>query len=243
MLKIAICDDDNIEISRTRRFIEEYENKLSKHQFQCYEFTKLQNFFDHISENGCFDILLLDVYMPEMLGTDVARKLRENGDKSEIIFTTTSKDHAIDAFKVDALNYLVKPLEKDEIFLILDKALLKISQKTEKYVMLKTRTIVRRVPVSEIIYSESYKHNQNIKTIDGKIITVRMTVDELFNLLSESGEFIKNGSSYIVNLQHIREISAKNILTDTLDMLPVPRGSYTMLKEAYMEYMFSGGDK
>jgi len=243
MIKIAICDDDNIELSKTRRLIEEYKNTHSKYQFQCYEFTKIQVFFDHISENGCFDILFLDVYMPEMLGTDVARKLRENGDKSEIIFTTTSKDHAIDAFKVDALHYIVKPFEKDELFLVLDKALSKLSKKSEKYVMLKTRTIVRKVPVSEIIYSESYKHNQNIKTIDGKIITVRMTVDELFNLFSENGEFIKNGSSYIVNLQHIREISAKHILTDILDILPVPRGNYTMLKEAYMEYIFSGGDK
>jgi len=243
MISIAICDDDNIELSRIQRLIDEYENTLSKYRFQIYAFNKIQGFFDYISKNGFFDILFLDVYMPEMLGTDVARKLRENGDISEIVFITTSTDHAIDAFKVDALNYLVKPFEKDELFSVLDKALSKIHRQSEKYVLLETRTIVRRVPVSEIVYSESYKHIQNIKTIDNQIITVRMTVDELFNMLSENGEFVKSGSSYIVNLQHVREITVKSIMTDTLDMIPVPRGNYTTLKEAYMEYIFSGGEK
>lgn len=238
MLKIAICDDDNIELLRIQRFIDEYENTLSKYRFQIYAFSKVQSFFDYISKNGSFDILFLDVYMPEILGTDVARKLRGNGDKSEIVFITTSTDHAIDAFKVDALYYLVKPFEKDELFSVLDKAFSKLHKQSEKYVLLETRTILRRVTVSEIVYSESYKHNQNIKIIDGKIITVRMTVDELFNILSEHGEFVKNGSSYIVNLQHIKEITVKNILTDTLEIIRVPRGNYTMLKEIYIKYMF-----
>jgi len=243
MLKIAICDDDNIELSRTRRLIEEYENTLSKYQFQIYSFSNLHNFLDYILENGSFDILFLDVYMHEMLGTDVARKLRENGDKSEIIFITTSTDHAIDAFKVEAFQYLVKPYEKDEFFLTVDKVLSKLDKQSEKYVMLQTRTLVVKVPVSEIVYSESNKHIQNIKTIDGKTISVRMTVDELLNILCENGEFVKNGSSYIVSLKHIREITAKEILTDTGDKIPVPRGNYTMLKETYMEYMFSEGRK
>jgi len=100
--------------------------------------------------------------MHETLGTDVARKLRENGDKSEIIFITTSTDHAIDAFKVEAFQYLVKPYEKDELFLTIDKVFSKIDKQSEEYVMLQTRTLILKVPVSEIVYSESYKHKQNI---------------------------------------------------------------------------------
>lgn len=239
MLKIAICDDDKTELSITRKFIEEYRNILSKYKFQIFEFSNLHDFFDCIQENVRFDILLLDVYMPEMLGTDVARKLRDNGDKSEIIFVTTSIDHAIDAFKVDALQYLLKPYEKEELFSVLNKALAKIDKQSEKYVILQTRTMTKKVILGEIVYSESYKHNQNIKTIDGKTITVRMTVDELFNKVNENGEFVKNGSSYIVNLNHIREITAKEILTDIGDKINVPRGSYSRLKEEYMEYMFA----
>jgi len=243
MICIAICDDESQELNHVKGLLARYMHENEKYEIKIYSFSSPLEMLVHILEIGGFDLILLDIYMPEMLGTDVARKLRESRDKSEIIFLTTSKDHALDAFKVDALQYLVKPYSKEELFLTLDKALSKIYKRTEEYVILQTRTMTTKIRVNEIVYSESYKHNQNIKTIDGKIITVRMTVDELFNKLCEYGDFIKNGSSYILNLKHIMEITSKNIITDIGDVISVPRGNYSIIKEIYMDYLFSGGFK
>ena len=74
-------------------------------------------------ENYMPDMILMDIYMPEKMGIDVAKELRGIGNEAKIIFLTTSREHALDAFGVGAVQYLVKPVWEKELFPVLDRFL------------------------------------------------------------------------------------------------------------------------
>ena len=106
MLHIAICDDQPDQIQSIRRSSETYFQ--NKHDTVSYEtFDKSFSFVDAIEQGAVFDIVLLDVCMPGILGTEVARELRKYNRATEIIFLTTSDEFAVDAFAVKATDYLL----------------------------------------------------------------------------------------------------------------------------------------
>lgn len=100
MINIAICDDNMEECKFIRNLLTLYANRFQQYEIDIYEFSAPLELLTYISNKGGFDILILDIYMPGILGTEVARDLRKLGDDCEIIFITTSREHAIEAFEV-----------------------------------------------------------------------------------------------------------------------------------------------
>ena len=101
MLHIAICDDQPDQIRSIRQSSERYFQ--DKQDTVSYEtFDNAFSFVDTINQGAIFDIVLLDVCMPGILGTEVAQELRKFSSSTEIIFLTTSDEFAMDAFAVKA---------------------------------------------------------------------------------------------------------------------------------------------
>lgn len=109
MVNIALCDDELKELDYAHNLLKQYMYEHLEYEIKIYSFSAPLELLSYVEEHGAFDVLLLDIYMAGMLGTDAARELRRHGDDGEIIFLTTSKDHSLDAFEVDAAQYLVKP--------------------------------------------------------------------------------------------------------------------------------------
>lgn len=108
MLHIAICDDQQDQIQKIREAAEKYfQNR--KENMSCQTFENAFAFVEAVDKGALFDIVLLDVCMPGILGTDVARELRDHHSRAEIIFLTTSDEFAVEAFEVKATDYLLKP--------------------------------------------------------------------------------------------------------------------------------------
>lgn len=84
------------------------------------------------------DLMLMDIYMPEKLGIEAARELRDMGSQSRIIFLTTSREHALEAFRVDASQYLVKPILEKQLFQVMDKLLRVMEEERKKFLLLRT---------------------------------------------------------------------------------------------------------
>lgn len=237
MIRIAICDDELNELERINNVLKEYMQKHTEYQANIFHFSAPLEMLTYLEKHESFDILLLDIYMDGMLGTDVAHELRQRGDSGEIIFITSSRDHAIEAFEVEAVQYLLKPFTEEMIYSVLDKVLKRIYKEKLEIVTLKTSEGMIRITIRDVVFTETGRNNyQIVHTIQGKKFEVRMTATEMFELFSQNEFFIRCGASISLNLKYVRQISKEHILFDTGESLGYPYRSYQNLKEAFLRF-------
>lgn len=239
-MKIAICDDEPQELIHAEKLIVQYANEHIQYDIKISTFSASLELLTFISNNGGFDVLLLDIYMTGLLGTEAARELRNLGDNVEIIFLTTSRHHALTAFEVDAANYLAKPYRSQDLFTALDKVIRRITVNEKKTFTLKTTAGLTKLSTHEVIFTETSKNNyQTIYVAKCQPLLTRMTSSDLFALLSQDKSFVKCGASFNVNLKYVRYISKDAILLDTGERLPIPSRVYSKLKNAFLNYQVS----
>lgn len=234
MIKLAICDDTNTELEIIYTFLNNYletNNIVAEVEKFSSPDTLLQQ---HKME--CFDIYLLDIVMPMVNGIDVAKEIRKHNLSTPIIFFTTSKEYALDAFSVDATQYVLKPLKKEDVFFAIHKAIKQLKTEHRRQVVLQTERGAVNIPVRDIIYCESKGNYQYIYTSNGEFLRCRATLSLLYESLSSFEDFIKLGSSYIINLFYVKQIQSKEVLMTNNFLIPVPRGAYQNLKDAFFNF-------
>jgi len=169
MVRIAVCDDNIQELEKIQDLLNRYERKAARCELSVFVFCAPLELLSHVEEQGGFDVYLLDVYMSGMLGTDAARELRRLDSKGEMVFLTSSRSHAVEAFEVDAVQYLVKPYTEEAFYSALDKILNRMSEERRHMVTLKSSEGTVRIFSRDILYTESSRNNyQVIHTIQGE---------------------------------------------------------------------------
>ncbi|MCD8067691.1 MAG: LytTR family DNA-binding domain-containing protein, partial [Lachnospiraceae bacterium] len=109
-MRIALCDDDKTEQEQFIQALHQWDADRTPELFMSgREFLEAADVFPH------FDIAFLDIYMPAENGVDVAKGLKDISPETGIVFVTNSSWHAVEAFSVNALHYLVKPVTVEGI--------------------------------------------------------------------------------------------------------------------------------
>lgn len=224
--KIAICDD----LATDRKYLSSLCKIWGRHNsyhIQISEFTSTENFLFHYAEKKDFDILLLDIEMGAMDGVTMARKLRQDNQTVQIIFITGYADYISDGYEVDALHYLMKPIQEEKFFTVLDRAVTKLI-KNEKVLNIISQGEMIRLPICQINYAEV---NSNYITIHSQqTITLKMTLSELEKKLDS--HFFRAGRSALVNLKKISRVTKKEIYLQDGSIIPLPRGAYEKVNRA-----------
>lgn len=236
MFRIAVCDDMPQELERADSLLKKYTCEHPQYEIKTALFSSPFELLTYAAEQGGFDVLLLDVYMPGILGTDTARELRAMGDTCQIIFLTTSRDHAIDAFSLNAAHYLVKPYSEKEFFAALDKAFYSLAQRSVT-ITVKSTDGISRIELDRLVYAEASNHLQRLYLSDGGTVCVRKSSTELFELLEEEPRFYKCGSTYIINMDYMTELSSKSVAFSTGAKIPILSRKYAEFKKRYMDYV------
>ena len=240
MIRIAICDDELQELERAKSFLTIYQQKHPQYEIRIHSFSAPLELLSFVEKHGGFDLYLLDIYMAGMLGTDAARELRKLDANGEIIFMTTSRNHAMDAFEVDATQYLVKPYTENAIFGALDKVFNRLKVERRHLITLKTSEGMVRLFTRNVVFTETGRNNyQVIHTLQGEKIEVRMTSLELFELLLPAKYFVRCGASINLNLKFIRQITKDTIIFDSGEQLAFPYRAYQTLKAAFLSFLMS----
>ena len=181
----------------------------------------------YFAEKKDFDILLLDIEMGAMDGVTMARKLRQDNQTVQIIFITGYADYISDGYEVDALHYLMKPIQEEKLFAVLDRAVTKLI-KNEKVLNIISQGEMIRLPICQINYAEV---NSNYITIHSQqTITLKMTLSELEKKLDS--HFFRAGRSALVNLKKISRVTKKEIYLQDGSIIPLPRGAYEKVNRA-----------
>lgn len=237
MYVIAICDDEKTELAQTEKMIKDYEKKYPEYELKLDKFENTEKLLRMVRENGYEpDLLILDIIMPGKTGIEAARELRAMGIESRIIFFTSSKEYALDAYAVDAIQYLVKPVSEQKLFLILDKILKDIEESKKTYALFRIGGKTCRVLVHDIVYLEAQGKSQHMYLSDGTQILLHRSIAELYGMLCSYPEFVKVGAAYIVNLRYLESLNAHEMKMESGDVIYLPRGSYQELREKYFEY-------
>ncbi|MDE7250113.1 MAG: LytTR family DNA-binding domain-containing protein [Lachnospiraceae bacterium] len=237
MYLIALCDDETAELNKTEQIISEYEKKHPGIDFLIERFENANELLYKVKEKDYApDFIFMDIYMPDKMGTDVVRELRSMGSVSKVIFLTTSKEHALEAYGMDAVQYLVKPIFKETLFSVLDRFSSGMEEKHTQYLLFRIEGKIQRVAVHDIIYCEAQGKIQRLHLTDHAQCVLRMTMTEIYEMLSRYPEFVRVGIAYIVNLEHVDNLNAREVQMDNGKKIYLPRGSYQPLRERYFGY-------
>ena len=232
MIKILICDDNYEDMTKLRDSIARYslENNMS---FNIDGFNDSDEITAALEKSGDYDVIFLDIYMEALNGINLAQLVRENNKSVKIIFFSTSKEHALEAYGVNAVQYLVKPVEyaelKNAMDLILDKH-------ADKSLSFDTSDGIIKIKLSDIMFSDTQSHYQSITLTNGNVYRVRMSCAALYNMLADNEEFTRVGASFIINLNYVVRITQNKTEFAGGYSLPTPRRSYNELKQRYIDY-------
>ena len=228
--KIAICDDSQADrdyvASVVRRWASEGDRTA-----HIEAFSTAEGFLFHYAEESDFDILLLDIEMGAMDGVSLAKRVRKDNEAVQIVFVTGYSDYIAEGYEVAALHYLMKPVSREKLFAVLNRALEK-RKREERCLNLELGGEMVRIPFYDIRYLDV---RQNYVTIHGKAeYTVKRSLNEFEKELDD--RFFRAGRSLIINLKYIRRVTKTEVSLSDGTLLPLPRGAYEPLNRAIIKH-------
>jgi DNA-binding LytR/AlgR family response regulator len=172
-----------------------------------------------VVQQGCVDVIFVDIQMPELTGIQVMEAIRNN---CKIIITTAYSVYAIDGFEFDVVDYLLKPVTYDR-FLTAVKKLLRLTENRQEddarqpdYVLIKTESRIQKVEFASIRYIEGLRDYIAFHTSSGKMLTL----DNLKNMeaILPAGKFLRIHKSYIISMDKITAVSKGKVIIDNIHL-------------------------
>lgn len=240
MIKIAICDDE--------KNIRSYLASLIREQNMECEITEYASADEYLSSGMEYDLLFLDIELKgsasgmdgnTINGMGMARQIRgmEQIKQPVIIFVTGYEKYVYDAFDVEALGYLVKPVNEQKFAEVFSQAQDKILSKAEqkkKTLLIQYAGANKAIPLDNIYYIESQKHKIVLYTKDGEL-EYYAKIGELEEELR--GHFCRIHKGYLVNLSCVDEYRRTEIMLTNRDKLPLSKYKYEDFVKAYLRFM------
>ena len=231
MLKIAVCDDEKNVCDYIEKRITDYLAKID-------EAAEISVFYDSApliekcKESNDFDIIFLDIKMKTINGVDCAKLLRENGVNSLIVFVTSSAEYVFSGYEVKAFRYILKTDLVNAFDRIFGECLTELKKNTDKVFPLKTTSVVKNIPLNDILYFESNKRVLVVHT-KGENLSFYGKLDDIEESLKDDN-FIRIHQSFLVNALRIKSVSKTEATLKNGDVLPVSKSRATAVKEAYL---------
>lgn len=241
MLTCCICDDDPKDLGDILAFAEDFSKVHPEFALAIETFSSPRDLMARMAAKGGFDLYLLDILMPEMAGMELARQIRARKEPSELLFLTTSREYAVDAFDVAACGYLVKPVDPEKFETAMLRAVGRLAKPENSSLLLKTREGLRRLPFRKLVLVESFNHDRVCTLADGARYVTSDTLTSLMERLSGDPRFFSPHRAYIINLDHITALNADNVILSNGQRVPVAQASLPALKRAYVAYLSQAG--
>lgn len=218
--RIAVCDDNPIDAAYVEKLL-----NIWAHERGIYvsveTFPSAEAFLFCYEEDKAFDFLLLDIEMGAMDGVALAKRVRREDEALQLIFITGYSDYITQGYDVSALHYLLKPVNREKFFDVLDRGMERWNR-NQKFLNLELSGETVRVPLREIRYLDVCR---NYVTIHGKKdYTVKRSLREFEHQLDTG--FCRAGRSLILNLSFVRRVTRTEVYLSDQTVLPLPRGAY-----------------
>lgn len=230
-IHLAIVEDEKIFSDEAKAFIEKY-SKETGIRFKITVFSD----GDEIAENykGGYDIILMDIMMKFMNGMDAATKIREVDKDVIIIFITNMVDYAVHGYAVNAMDYVLKPINYFAFSQKLNKAIDHLGKSEKGSITISVSQGIQKIPLRDIFYVESMRHNLIFHTKFGEV-TTRASIGSIEEILVPHG-FFRSNKGYIVNLAYVDKIQ-ENICIINGEQLIISRSRRNEFMKAFTDYI------
>ncbi len=229
-MRIAICDDDPREQEQIESALQGWDPTRNAEKF-----LNGADLLDAARKAPCFDIVFLDIYMPGENGIDIARRLREVSPDTGIAFVTTSREHAVDAFSLQALHYLVKPVTTEGIVEAF-RRLTELRAEQRKRISFTVGPDRYAVFLDQICLLENDNHAVNVSLSDGRCLKVWMSLGKLEQKLD--GSFLRINRGIVVNMDYIVQMGTDTCTLQDGSRLPIAVRQSAAIRAAYDNYVF-----
>lgn len=182
------------------------------------------------------DLVFMDIDMPEMNGMEAAELLRDYDSEVQLIFVTNLAQYALHGYAVDALDFMVKPVEYADFHLRMDRAMRQLNKKERKSITLPTANGMRVVALRDLIYVDLLHHDlyYHVAELDEALRqrgTIRGAADEL------GDEFVRISSGCLVNMHHVKLIRQNSVVLSNGEELYFSRGCKKSALEVLNAYV------
>ncbi len=208
-MRIAVCDDD-LKVCEQLVGVIDTLNETSLEHSDVKVYHDGIDLYNDFLSGVTFDIVILDIQMEQLDGVSLGNLLRDKlkNEYLDIIYISSERDFAMDLFHSRPLNFLVKPVNEDELIESLKKSV-NLREKGIQNFEFKVGTTSHRIPVKEIIYFEGRGRKVKVTSIKG--------VYEFYGKMSDikkkltDFDFMTIHKSYIINYKYIKEITYESV--------------------------------
>ena len=238
---IYICDDQQEEISALQLCLEEAAAELS---IDCtVKACSSGEALINMVQKGAFpSLVILDVYMEGISGIETGRRLRSLCSSLPLAFLTTSRDFAVDAFDLNALHYIVKPVTAEKARTLLER-LLAYPEISVKMLELPDQGRTVQFPLAEISKIISKSRGVEIHVVGRSAAWLPCQFREAEAQLSKELDFLLLGRGCIVNLNHVQGIDFDICCLKTGEQLPISRRERVNVQRRYSDFLFRRLDR
>lgn len=235
-MRVAIVEDDGAAAAR----LQEYLERFAREQGLTIETARFADGI-HLAEHyrAVWDLILLDVEMPLLDGVSTAQRIRRQDSRVLLMFITNMAQYAIKGYEVDALDYVLKPLQYPAFCLKMHKALRLLRQREAGSVLLHTGGGEYRLSTDQVYYVEVRDHQLCYHTQQGEVRVRGGTMQQCEQDLAGYG-FARCNNCYLVNLQYVDRLEGDRALVCG-QALQVSRPRRTAFARALIRYCGGAG--
>ena len=217
-MNIAYCEDEKIQ----KEILEELLCRWGKVDLVWYESAEQMLF--ECDGRYPFDLIILDIQMRNQNGMELARQIRRDDPQVPLLFLTATKEYVFEGYEVNALRYLIKPIQPSQLFAILGE----IQASTKRSILLNGN----RIDLNALVYVEAEAHDCHLVFEDHRQ-KEKIGIRELKTMLDDS--FVMIHRSYLVNIAKVDQIRREELSAGSFT-LPVARSQLKTVSEAFIEY-------
>lgn len=233
MFRIAVVEDDPLFMAQLEDYIQKYQAE-SGETFQVVSFSDGESILDKYSAS--YDLILMDIQMKLINGLDAAKKIRKVDKRVVIIFVTNSIQHAMHGYSVNALDYIVKPVNYFRFSQMMKRAIeVAAEDENEKYILLHTKTgTIVKMTLKQIYYIESRHHYLVYVTKQGEY-TVRGVLADCGVALAPHG-FFHLQKSFVINMKMVEQIKLDSCIIHGTEIV-ISRTKKREFMQEILKYM------
>ena len=231
-IRIAICDDCEQDMQKTQQLLSRYldENNL---------YVPVDTFSSGeallAADISSYGLIFLDIFMGRQNGMETAKQLIKKNRKAQIVFASTSIDFAAEAFDIEALHYMVKPIEEKQMYRVLDKYFESFT--AMRTIAVKVGRQEEDIYISEIMYIEA-KGKKTILHLKNGSLEASQSLSEMMALLPD-GEFCMPIRWACVSMREITALYTGSLQLSDGTEIPVSRGKREEVKAAFAEFKWA----
>lgn len=207
MYRVLIIEDDRSTAQQLRSYVEHFSADRGV-ELAC---SWLASAVEFAAEKHPADLILMDIQLPGINGLEAAEILRGYDEQTPVVFVTNLAQYAVRAYRVDALDFIVKPVRYHDFCMAMDRAVKRMRRNDRHALSIPTKDGLRVVDVSDVAYVDVRGHSLSYHLGDGQELVTRDALAAV-EARMDASRFTRASKSCLVNMAHVRNVCGDELL-------------------------------